>query len=74
MSNLIILPILLPFIAGTILIFFAKSSRLQKIISTVSVLTLVVLSVYLAFLAFQDTIILEAGEWAAPYGLSLIHI
>ena len=73
MSNLIILPILLPFIAGTILIFFAKSSRLQKIISTVSVLTLVVLSVYLAFLAFQDTIILEAGEWAAPY-LSLIHI
>src|SRR5690625_2210267 len=72
MSNLIILPILLPFIAGTILIFFAKSSRLQKIISTVSVLTLVGLSVYLAFLAFQDTIILEAGEWAAPYGIILV--
>src|SRR5690625_7210822 len=67
MSNLIIIPILLPFLAGTILIFFAKSSRLQKIISAISVLALIGISVYLTFLEYQDTIILDAGEWAAPY-------
>src|SRR5699024_12359907 len=72
MSNLIIIPILLPFLAGTILIFFAKSSRLQKIISAFSVLALIGISVYLTFLAYQGTIILEAGEWAAPYGIILM--
>lgn len=72
MSNLIIIPILLPFLAGAILIFFAKSSRLQKIISAFSVLALIGISVYLTFLAYQDTIILEAGEWAAPYGIILV--
>src|SRR5699024_8998126 len=61
MSNLIIIPILLPFLAGAILIFFAKSSRLQKIISAFSVLALIGISVYLTFLAYQDTIILAAA-------------
>lgn len=72
MSNLIILPILLPFIAGAVLIFFAKSSKIQRIISAVSVLALVGVAIYLAILAFQGTIVLEAGDWAAPYGIILV--
>lgn len=73
MSNLIILPILFPFIIGALLVFFSKNSKIQRIISGISSLILVVLSTYLAVVAYQqDTIILEAGDWIAPYGIILV--
>ncbi|SOC44138.1 Na+/H+ antiporter subunit D [Salinicoccus kekensis] len=73
MSNLIILPIIFPFIIGAVLVFFAKKSRAQRIISGVSVLAMVGLTAYLAIMAYQqDTVILEAGDWAAPYGITLV--
>jgi multicomponent Na+:H+ antiporter subunit D len=73
MSNLIILPIIFPFIIGAVLIFFSKSSRAQRIISGISALVMVGISAYLAVLAFQqDTVILESGDWAAPYGIILV--
>lgn len=73
MSNLIILPILFPFIVGAVLVFFAKSSKAQRIISGISALLLVGISAYLAVMAYQqDMVILEAGDWQAPYGIILV--
>ncbi|SDL24054.1 Na+/H+ antiporter subunit D [Lacicoccus qingdaonensis] len=73
MSNLIVLPILFPFIVGAVLVFFAKNSRAQRIISGIGSLILVGLSIYLAVVAYQqDTVILEAGDWSAPYGIILV--
>src|SRR5690625_1632162 len=73
MNNLIILPIIIPFIIGAILIIFAKHHRLQRIISGISAVGLLVLSIYLAILVYQDgVLVLEAGNWEAPFGIVLV--
>lgn len=73
MSNLIILPVLIPFLVGTLLIFFAKNSKVQRIISGITVLVLVGVAIYLAVIAFQQgSVVLEAGNWTAPYGIVLV--
>src|SRR5690625_3257895 len=73
MSNLIILPVLIPFLVGTLLIFFAKNSKVQRIISGITVLVHVRVAIYRAVIAFQQgSVELEAGNWTAPYGIVLV--
>lgn len=73
MNNLIILPIIIPFIIGAVLIIFAKHHRLQRVISGFTAVGMLILSIYLAVIVYQDgTIVLEAGNWAAPFGIVLV--
>ena len=72
MNNLVILPIIIPFIIGAVLIILAKHQRLQRMISGITVLVYA-LSIYLAIVVYQDGIIvLEAGNWPAPFGIVLV--
>ena len=73
MNNIVILPIIIPFIIGAILILFAKHHRIQRILSGITSIGLLGLSIYLAILVYQDGIIvLEAGNWRAPFGIVLV--
>lgn len=73
MNNMIILPIIVPFIVGAILIIFAKHERLQRIISGITVVGMLILSIYLARIVYVDgVLVLEAGNWAAPFGIVLV--
>jgi len=73
MSNLVILPIIIPFIIGAILIILAKHHRLQRVISGFTAVGMLVFSIYLAYIVYQDGIIvLEAGNWEAPFGIILV--
>lgn len=73
MSNLIILPIIIPFIAGAILTIFAKRHKLQRFISGFTMLALLIFTVYLAVLVYQNgMIVLEAGNWPAPFAIVLV--
>lgn len=73
MNNIIILPIIIPFIVGAILILFAKHHKLQRVISGLAVIALLLISIYLAALVYMDGIIvLEAGNWPAPFGIVLV--
>ena len=73
MNNLVILPIIIPFIIGAILIIFAKHHKLQRVISGFAAVGMLILSIYLAVVVYQDGIIvMEAGNWPAPFGIVLV--
>lgn len=74
MTNLIVLlPVLIPFIMGVILIFFKNYSTVQRVISGITAFILLFSSVYLTFLIYQDGIItVELGSWPAPFGIVFV--
>ncbi|MEB1808139.1 MAG: Na+/H+ antiporter subunit D [Bacillaceae bacterium] len=73
MNNLVILPILIPFIIGTVLIFFANKHKIQRAISGITVFALLGVSIYLAVLVYQEGIqTIELGNWQAPFGIILV--
>ncbi|WP_100372207.1 Na+/H+ antiporter subunit D [Bacillus sp. FJAT-45037] len=73
MNNLIILPILIPFIVGTILILFAKHHNLQRVVSAFTAVAMLLVSIYIAIVVYQDGIaVLELGNWQAPFGIVLV--
>lgn len=73
MNNLIILPIIIPFIVGAVLIIFAKQHQLQRVISGITAIFMLLFSIYLLVFVYQDgTIVLEAGNWEAPFGIVLV--
>ncbi|KYG33404.1 Na+/H+ antiporter subunit D [Alkalihalobacillus trypoxylicola] len=73
MNNMIILPILIPFLMGAILILFPKKTRIQQIISGLTSISLLIVSIYLAVHVYQQGItVLELGNWQAPFGIVLV--
>lgn len=73
MNNLIIIPIIFPFIIGAILIIFNKQHTLQRVISGIASVALLLYTIYLAILVYKDGIIvLEASNWSAPFGIVLV--
>ncbi|MDE5413834.1 Na+/H+ antiporter subunit D [Alkalihalobacterium chitinilyticum] len=73
MNNLVILPILIPFIIGTVLIFLANKHKIQRAISGITVFALLGVSIYLAVLVYQEGIqTIELGNWQAPFGIILV--
>ncbi|MFN7251307.1 MAG: Na+/H+ antiporter subunit D [Anaerobacillus sp.] len=73
MNNIVILPILLPLIVGVVLILFAKNLKVQRVISGITVFSLLGIALYLAHLVYYNGIFtLELGNWPAPFGIVLV--
>jgi multicomponent Na+:H+ antiporter subunit D len=73
MNNLVILPILIPFFTGALLILFSKKLKIQRVISGLSSLVILAVAIILAIYVYQNGItVLEAGDWPAPYGIILV--
>ncbi|MBM7605443.1 multicomponent Na+:H+ antiporter subunit D [Metabacillus crassostreae] len=73
MNNLIILPIVIPFLAGIILIFFNKNIKAQKLISAFASLLAIVVSGMVVHTVHVNGIqSLAIGNWEAPYGIVLV--
>lgn len=73
MNNLIILPIVIPFLAGIILIFFNKNIKVQKLISAFASLLAIVVSGMIVHTVHVNGIqSLAIGNWEAPYGIVLV--
>ncbi|MEO0443859.1 MAG: proton-conducting transporter membrane subunit [Pseudomonadota bacterium] len=73
MSNLLFLPIALPLLAGALCLAFWRSQQWQKIITLVASVIYACVSVLL----FADTLkshylVLQVGQWPAPFGISLV--
>ncbi|MGO4887271.1 Na+/H+ antiporter subunit D [Anaerobacillus sp. MEB173] len=73
MNNLVILPILIPLIAGVLLIFFNRQIALQKWISAIASFVLIGIGISLvnqvSTLGIQT---LELGSWKPPFGIVLV--
>ncbi|OEH93667.1 Na+/H+ antiporter subunit D [Bacillus solimangrovi] len=73
MSNLAILPILLPFLTGILTAFFHKKLPLVRSITIIMSIVTLLTSLYIANIVFTDApILLEAGDWMAPFGIVLV--
>jgi len=74
MNHGLILPILLPMFAGSLLLLGAGlSMRFKRCVSLLATLSLLPLSGYLLWLADHDVLqVYAAGNWAAPFGIILL--
>src|SRR5690625_8020563 len=73
MSNLVILPIIFPLLAGIILAFTNKYVPTSRILTKVFALLSLGISAYLLSVVLADgTVVLETGSWAAPYGIVFV--
>ncbi|EHJ06720.1 Na+/H+ antiporter Mnh2 subunit D [Staphylococcus simiae] len=73
LSNLIILPMLLPFLCALILIFLKNQNRLSKYLylGTMAVTTLISLGL-LIYVMQHKPITLDFGGWKAPFGIQFL--
>ena len=73
MTNLAILPIIIPLFAGIILAFTNKSVKTSRFLAKTFAVIQLTVATYVAYLVFNNgTIILETGSWAAPYGIIFV--
>ncbi|WP_430785119.1 Na+/H+ antiporter subunit D [Virgibacillus flavescens] len=73
MSNLAVLPIIIPLFAGIILAFFPKKVKLLRLLTKAfSISSLLVVSYITWQVLTYGPIILETGNWPAPYGIILV--
>lgn len=73
MINFLILPILIPFLTGVLLIFVAKNVMLQRWISGISGIITIVISAMLVQKVRTDGIqTLDVSNWKAPFGITLV--
>lgn len=71
--NLIILPVLLQFTLAIILLFFWKNIFAQKIISITGSVVAIIIAVSLFNQVYGgDILILRAGNWNAPFGITFV--
>lgn len=73
MSNLAVLPIIIPLFAGILLVFLNKRTKLVRHLTKWFALINLAVVVYTTYIVFTDgTIILETGTWVAPYGIIFV--
>ncbi len=73
MSNLAVLPIVIPLIAGVIVALFPKKRKAARIFSQIlTIISTLVAAWVLYYVQQNGTVILEAGNWSAPYGIVLV--
>ncbi len=73
MNNLVILPVVIPLIAGLVMIIFPKRLGLHKALSLLAVISVTVVALFLINQVNLNGIqTLQLGNWAAPFGISMV--
>ncbi|MBP2241009.1 multicomponent Na+:H+ antiporter subunit D [Cytobacillus eiseniae] len=73
MNNLVILPIIIPLIAGLIMILIRKKILVQRIIGIFTIIVMGMVSISLMNQIKENGIqSLQAGGWEAPFGISIV--
>jgi multicomponent Na+:H+ antiporter subunit D len=73
MSNLLVLPILIPMLFGVLCLLAYRSSRLQRILGVAGTIMLFSASLALFLVTLkQEVIVLQIGSWPAPFGITLV--
>lgn len=73
MSNLTVLPIIIPLLAGVIIAFFNTKLIVARLLSKVFIIVNLIFTIYITYLVFSnEMLILETGSWEAPYGIIFV--
>lgn len=71
-TNLLAWPVLIPLLAGTILLLVRGATARSWLSALASALTLVVSAVVFARAAGGDVLVVQMAGWPAPYGIALV--
>ena len=72
-SNLLLFPILIPFLFAVLLMFFRQSIIVQRTLSVVGLVLATITSFILLFRVQSEGIqTLDLGSWPAPFGITLV--
>ncbi len=72
-SNLAVLPIVIPLIAGVLAALFHKKLKIVRIYSQVlTLINTVVVTYILLYVQQNGSVVLESGDWMAPFGIVLV--
>ncbi|MDX6153362.1 Na+/H+ antiporter subunit D [Marinococcus sp. PL1-022] len=73
MSNWLILPVLIPLIAGIVALFFPKNVTAQRIWAFITSLILIGVNIFLlTYILSNGIMTLELGGWEAPFGIVFV--
>lgn len=73
MSNLVIIPIIIPLLTGIFLVFIHKKLKAVRLLTQIMALINLGVSVYFVSVVFsQGNLVLEVGGWDAPFGIALV--
>lgn len=73
MNLLLILPILIPMLTATLVLFFRHARGTQRVVSMIGALALLGASAALVFDVSQNGVqAVQMGNWPAPYGITLV--
>jgi len=73
MNNVLILPIVIPLLAGMFMILLRRHVRIQQGLSVVSLLCTIVAAASIVHrISDQGILVLDVGGWPAPFGISLV--
>ncbi|UOQ86092.1 Na+/H+ antiporter subunit D [Gracilibacillus salinarum] len=72
-SNLAVLPIVIPLIAGVIAILIhRKLTIVRRFAQILTVVNTIVVAYVLFYVSQNGAVVLEAGDWMAPFGIVLV--
>jgi multicomponent Na+:H+ antiporter subunit D len=72
-NSLIVLPIVVQFLAGTVLLFFWVKTNTQKVLSAIFSAIGLIVSIWLFMLVWNQGIqVTQSGNWEAPFGISFV--
>ena len=72
-NNLVLVPILIPFITAILLLFVYRKLRLQLVISAISVVCGLAVSFYLFRVVLNSGIqVFWSGNWPPPFGITMV--
>jgi len=72
-TNLVLAPVLIPWITAILLIFFYKKINIQRFLSGFSALLALLNAIYLLYIvSAEGPVVFWAGGWAPPFGITMV--
>ncbi|QOY36816.1 Na+/H+ antiporter subunit D [Anaerobacillus isosaccharinicus] len=73
MNNLVIIPLIIPFIIGIIMVIFRRNTQLHRWLSVITLFAIFTFSIILLYQVQTSGIqTLQLGGWQAPFGISFV--
>ena len=73
MNNIIVLPLIIPIITGILLVFLRDQHKLQKVVTGITLLFMVIISgILLQLVQTKGIIRLDFSGWAPPFGILFV--
>ncbi|MBC1436545.1 Na+/H+ antiporter subunit D [Listeria rocourtiae] len=73
MSNLVLMPILIPFFGAIFLMLLPRKVMIQRVLAIITSAILILANFYLIYYVYQHGIlVVTLGNWPAPFGISIV--